>query len=117
MTLLGEVKQAGLLKPDSELRDLDIVMCMTLEWTRDKAKYGIRVEDLVWREYVVAYARQGKIALGKSALSNADELVRDVKSSRRRVGNSTTARWKWRQKVAHLSPHFVVKMLLTDILV
>jgi hypothetical protein len=74
-------------------------MCMTLEWTRGQATHGIRDRDLVWREYVVAYAKKGKIDLNASPLHNTSDLLRSLKHSRKRVGHARTDRWGWRRKV------------------
>jgi hypothetical protein len=90
----------GQLKSDSLLQDLDLVMCMALEWTRSQASHGVRDEDLIWRGYVVGYAKTGKIDLAKSPLQNTSELLTSLKACRRRVGNPRVDRWGWRQKVS-----------------
>jgi hypothetical protein len=75
-------------------------MCIALEWIRSNASNGIRDEDLGWREYVVAYAKRGKIDLAKSPLQNTSELLAGFKACRRRIGKPRVDRWGWRQKVS-----------------
>ena len=100
LTVLNEIQQAEQLRSDSLLEDLGLVMCMALEWARSQAGHGVRNEDLVWREYVVAYAKKGKIDLVKTPLQNASELVTNLKAYRKRVGIPRADRWGWRQKVS-----------------
>ena len=99
LALLNEIDMAGLLKPDTEIHDLGLVMCMALEWTDRREEHEIDRSDLEWRNTVVAYAAKAKIDLNDAPLRNARTLVAGIGKVTALVGNARSGRWKWVRKV------------------
>lgn len=97
LALLNEVDRAGQLKPDSEIRDLALVMIMYLEWADDKPDYGL--EDVKWMKDVVAYAKKGNIDLKATPLYTAKDLVKKHARVAALKGDAKPDRWNWAKKV------------------
>ena len=91
---------AGLLKPDTEIRDLGLVMCMALEWTNRREEHEIDRSDLEWRNTVVAYAAKAKIDLNEAPICNARSLVAGTANVKALPGRAKSGRWKWVRKVS-----------------
>jgi hypothetical protein len=102
LTMLNELDRAGHLKPDSQFRDLSLVMCLALKWA--DSRDALEDEDLVWTGTVVAYAKKGGIDLESTPLRGAKELIECVdENADEDLSNAKADRWAWRKQVFHAS--------------
>jgi hypothetical protein len=102
LTMLDELDRAGHLKPDSQFRDLSLVMCLTHKWadTQD----ALEDEDLAWAGTVVAYAGKSGIDLESTPLRGAKELIESVdENADEDLGKAKADRWARRKQVFHAS--------------
>ncbi|KAK8055629.1 hypothetical protein PG993_000856 [Apiospora rasikravindrae] len=123
LTALNELDKAGLLKADSPIEDLGLVMAVYLEWSSDLGEYGLGEDDEdddedeekpSWRTSVVAYAKKAGIDLGESGVFSANELVSSLEednggSIAPLAGQAKADRWGWKKTLASLkklSPKF-----------
>lgn len=97
--MLNEIERAGLLKHNSEIRDLGLVMCVALKWADCQSRYEIDDSELGWRRHVISYVRKGNIDIAAMPVSDARRLLEDVKRVRKLTGKAKSDRWYWRNKV------------------
>ncbi|KAK7941337.1 uncharacterized protein PG986_013724 [Apiospora aurea] len=117
LTALNELDKAGLLKADSPIKDLGLVMAVYLEWPSDLGDYGFEDDDSGevdaedakpnWRTSVVTYAKKASIDLATSGVFAADELVtsleeKDGASIAPLAGQAKADRWGWEKTLASL---------------
>lgn len=108
LTMLNELDRAGLLKPDSRLKDLPLVMAWYLEWSKDLDGMGFDNGELDWRAQVVAYAKKGQIDLATSGLFGAAERVAALEEEEGEgdegipplEGQAKSDRWGWKKSFA-----------------
>lgn len=99
LVMLNELDQADLLKPDSRIKDLGIVMACYLHWGEAEETYGS--EELSFPEVIIAYAKKAGIVLEhagpyviKEALEKYDHDVDPL------PGKAKADRWSWKKKVS-----------------
>ncbi|KAM0711343.1 hypothetical protein Q7P35_002083 [Cladosporium inversicolor] len=73
LTMFNELDRAGHLKPDSKFQYLGLIMGMALKWSQDQEDYEL--EDIEWRNSVVAYAKKGGIDLADIPLDDVEKLM------------------------------------------
>jgi hypothetical protein len=103
LTMLNELDRTGHLKPDSQFRDLSLVMCLAIKWGNSMQDWCMDESDhLGWRGTIVAYAKKGGIDLAAAPLSDAQELIDSVDyRAEDDLGKAKVDRWGWRKKVFH----------------
>lgn len=87
LTVLHELDLVGALKPDSEYKDLALVIAYYLELCHDLPAYGIEGDCVAWRKEAIAYFHQAKLdpklglastALRLEKLANAKNFDHDT---------------------------------------
>ncbi|EON68928.1 hypothetical protein W97_08186 [Coniosporium apollinis CBS 100218] len=62
LSTLNKLEAASLLKPDGPVKDLELVLCLMLDFC---SGYDVDFEDVVWPHQVVAYANKAGLKLDK----------------------------------------------------
>jgi hypothetical protein len=79
LTTLNELDLAGLLKPDSRIKDLSLVMALALNCLEEMIEIGMESEVAVaWRHGVVAYAQKAGINLKEAAPFGTAETIKKL---------------------------------------
>ncbi|KAK8050732.1 hypothetical protein PG994_012462 [Apiospora phragmitis] len=105
LTALNELDRAGLLKADSPIKDLPLVMAIYLKWSADLDEME---DELSWRPNVIAYAKKAGIDLATSGLFGAGELVSALEEEEESgeiaplSGQAKADRWGWKKTLASL---------------
>ncbi|KAI1141554.1 hypothetical protein F5Y05DRAFT_373042 [Hypoxylon sp. FL0543] len=100
VSALNELDRAKYLKPDSEIKDLGLIISYYLYWA-SILKDQHRIE-LPFRKEVVAYARKAGIDLSVAGCYGTDERVRALEKEVGRIkplsGSVKPDRWEWKKK-------------------
>lgn len=103
VTALNALHIAGLLKADSEIKDIGLILSLYLAWSSDFADFGL--DDFEWRKEAVAYARTAGIDLGAVGCFGVEEQVGTLEDEYGAIGPLQGAakadRWAWKKNVSY----------------
>jgi hypothetical protein len=94
-----------MLKPDSEIKDLGLVVSMILEWSHGLADCGIEEDaDFEWRTEVAAYAKRVGVDLAAvgcyGVKDNVDAVEGEYENLGPLTGPAIPERWYWQNNVS-----------------
>lgn len=100
VSVLNEFDHVKLLKADSEIKDLGLIMTYYLYWVDTLKGRGL---ELPFRKEVVAYAKKAGIDLKDAGLFGTEERVKELEKEVGKVkplsGKAQPDRWDWKKKV------------------
>lgn len=99
LTVLNELDRAKMLKADSEIKDLGLIMTFYLYWVED---LEIPDLELPHRKEVVSYAKKAGIDLSLAGCYGTDEKIKALERAGKIKpisGAPKTDRWDWKRKV------------------
>lgn len=100
VSVLNELDHAKLLKADSDIKDLGLVMTYYLYWVETLKGRGI---ELPSRKEVVGYAKKAGIELKEVGLFGTEERVKELEKEGGKIkalsGRAQPDRFDWKKKV------------------
>lgn len=105
MATLNELDVAGLLKPDTQVKDLGLVISMYIYWSHDLEAYGIDADKAVdWRKDVIGYAKEAGIDLAAAGLFGTEKRLASLEEKYGEMpatkGDGKADRWGWKKAVS-----------------
>lgn len=102
---LNEIDMAGLLKADSRIKDLGLIISLYLHWSDDHEDYGIEEgEDLESRTEILAYAKKAGLDLEATGVYGIAEHVKSLEETHGEIaplaGKAKADRWGWKKAVS-----------------
>lgn len=102
VSVLNEFDQAKLLKADSDIKDLGLVITFYLYWGGDLKERGL---ELPFRKEAIAYAKKAGIDLKEAGCHGTDERVKELEKEnggkiKSLSGKAQADRWDWKKKVS-----------------
>ena len=76
LTMLNRLDLAGKLKPDSDFKDISLVMSLFLEFAHDLSDNMDALDDVPWNQHLVSYAKRNKIKL--SGMAGVENRVAEL---------------------------------------
>lgn len=108
LTMLNELDQAKLLKSDSRIKDLGLVMACYLNWSEVWGEYND--DDLAdWPRKVVAYAKKAGINLENVGVYGVKDILTTIGDVEPLNGNAKADKWGWKKKVSSHGPEVIHK--------
>ncbi|RYP21690.1 hypothetical protein DL767_009206 [Monosporascus sp. MG133] len=102
LAMLNELDLAKLLKADSRIKDLGLVMACYLEWSQVSNEYADDESDVDLPETVVAYAKKAGIELENAGVYGLKEKLSSIEEEKGEIetlsGNAKADRWAWKKK-------------------
>ncbi|KAI2468353.1 hypothetical protein F4781DRAFT_432475 [Annulohypoxylon bovei var. microspora] len=111
LTSLNELDRAKMLKADSDIKDLGLVITFYIYWTYDHRglqNYGI---DLPFRKEAIAYAKKAGVDLKEAGCFDTDGKVKALekelgKPIKPLSGSPKSDRWDWKKKFKKFSKDY-----------
>ncbi|KAH6653074.1 hypothetical protein BKA67DRAFT_568491 [Truncatella angustata] len=102
LATLNELDLAGLLKADSSIKDLSLIISLYIYWSDDLGDMGIEEsEDLKWRVELLAYAKKAKLDLEAAGVYGIGEKIESLEEEYDEIaplaGAAKADRWGWKQ--------------------
>ncbi|KAI1871409.1 uncharacterized protein JN550_004403 [Neoarthrinium moseri] len=102
LATLNEIDKASLLKKDSTIKDLGLVMSLYLQWSNGLGDYGIDGEENIgWRKDVVAYAKKARVDLEANGCFGIGKVVKLLDEEHDGIeplpGAAKADRWGWKK--------------------
>ncbi|KAF3061026.1 hypothetical protein GL218_03102 [Daldinia childiae] len=108
LTVLNELDRAKMLKADSEIKDLGLIMTFYLYWVED---LEIPDLELPYRKEVVSYAKRAGIDLSLAGCYGTDEKIKALERAGKIKpisGAPKTDRWDWKKKFKKFSKEYKI---------
>ncbi|KAI0113214.1 hypothetical protein F4814DRAFT_338994 [Daldinia grandis] len=110
LTVLNELDRAKMLKADSEIKDLGLIMTFYLYWVED---LEIPDLELPYRKEVVGYAKKAGIDLSLAGCYGTDEKIKALERAaggkiKPIPGAPKTDRWDWKKKFKKFSKEYKI---------
>lgn len=110
LTTLNELDKAGLLKADSEVKDLGLVISLYLYWGEQIDEFDGGDEedgdsgDVDWKREAVAYAKRAGVDLVAAGCYGTDERIQSREEEGGEIspleGAAKPDRWGWKKNVS-----------------
>lgn len=104
VTVLNELDQANLLKSDSRIKDLGLVMACFLQWSDIQEEFGATGDEggVDLPKEIIAYAKKAGIDLKNVGLHGIKEKLEQhgYDAVEPLSGNAKADRWAWKKKVS-----------------
>jgi hypothetical protein len=114
LTALHTLDVSGKLTNDSGIRDLGLIMCLYLIWTRIWGE--VDDEELEWRQKVVGYAKKARIDLNQAGCASTKTLLKYFERAKpmTAVPKSMLAdRWGWKRKLSEYRQSYALALDFT----
>ncbi|RYP93357.1 hypothetical protein DL770_000546 [Monosporascus sp. CRB-9-2] len=102
LAMLNELDLAKLLKADSRIKDLGLVMACYLEWSQVSNEYADDESDVDLPETIVAYAKKAGIELENAGVYGLKEKLSSIEEEKGEIealsGNAKADRWAWKKR-------------------
>ncbi|KAI1777109.1 hypothetical protein F4818DRAFT_409176 [Hypoxylon cercidicola] len=109
VSVLNEFDHAKLLKADSDIKDLGLIMTYYLYWIDTLKGRGL---ELPFRKEVVAYAKKAGIDLKEAGLFGTEERVKELEKEVGKIkalsGKAQPDRWDWKKKFRKFSKDYKI---------
>lgn len=107
VTMLNELDLANLLKHNSRIKDLGLVMACYIQWS-DAGESGSE-----FPQQIIAYAKKAGIDLGNVGLYGMKEKLEEYEKVEPLSGNAKADRWAWKKKVSITEVIRLISNILT----
>ncbi|KAF5565734.1 hypothetical protein FPHYL_4135 [Fusarium phyllophilum] len=98
LATIEALKKQDVFKPDSEIRNLGLVLFMFIRWGREQSDYGVEEENWSWIYKIIDLAEEAGIKL--TAPHNFEKDLEDIKDHRdewaQRMGKWNNVKWNYR---------------------
>ena len=107
VTMLNEIDRADLLKADSRIKDLGLVMASYIRWSDSWKEFapGEDEDEMDWPEGVVAYAKKAGIDLENVGVYGVKDRLTEIGTVEPLEGDAKADRWGWKKKVSFTPTH------------
>ena len=107
VAMLNELDRADLLKADSRIRDLGLVMASYIRWSDSWKEFapGEDEDEMDWPEGVVAYAKKAGIDLENVGVYGVKDRLTEIGTVEPLEGDAKADRWGWKKKVSFTPTH------------
>ncbi|KAI2628795.1 hypothetical protein GGR54DRAFT_636509 [Hypoxylon sp. NC1633] len=109
VSVLNELDRTKMLKADSDIKDLGLVISFFLYWLATLEEVGI---ELSYRKEVVAYARKAGLDLKEVGCYGTDERIKALEREFGRIkpfsGSAKPDRWEWKKKFKKFSKDYKI---------
>ncbi|KAI0169029.1 hypothetical protein GGR52DRAFT_574254 [Hypoxylon sp. FL1284] len=107
---LNELDHAKMLKPDSDIKDLGLIMSYYLYWVDTLKGRGL---ELPFRKEVVAYAKKAGVDLKEVGMFGTEERVKELEREMGKIKafsskGSQPDRWDWKKKFRKFSKDYKI---------
>jgi len=111
---LNELDLAGKLKPDSEFKDLALIMSMFLQWGADLEGADLEENnDLIWQKEVLAYSKKAGIDLESSGCHGMRKLLETYGERFDEIealeGAAKSNKWEWKQYFKDFHDEYAIR--------
>lgn len=105
LTALNELDRAKILRTDSDIKDLGLVITFYLYWADEHPRLREHGIELPFKKEAIAYAKKAGIDLKEAGCYGTDEKVRVLEGKRGKPikplqGSPKSDRWEWKKKVS-----------------
>ena len=107
VAMLNELDRADLLKADSRIKDLGLVMASYIRWSDSWKEFapGEDEDEMDWPEGVVAYAKKAGIHLENVGVYGVKDRLTEIGTVEPLEGDAKADRWGWKKKVSFTPTH------------
>ncbi|KAI0887999.1 uncharacterized protein GGS22DRAFT_154775 [Annulohypoxylon maeteangense] len=103
LTTLNELDRAKILKADSDIKDLGLVITFYLYWADEHQRLREQGIELPFRKEVIAYAKKAGVDLKIAGCYGTDAKVQALEKERGKPikplsGSPKSDRWDWKKK-------------------
>lgn len=107
VAMLNELDRADLLKADSRIKDLGLVMASYIRWSDSWKEFapGEDEDEMDWPEGVVAYAKKAGIDLENVGVYGVKDRLTEIGTVEPLEGDAKADRWGWKKKVSFTPTH------------
>ncbi|KAI1078066.1 hypothetical protein F5B20DRAFT_582593 [Whalleya microplaca] len=94
VTVLNELDQAQMLKADSDIKDLGLVIACYLQWIETLNDLGCESD---FRKEAIGYAKKAGIDLKDAGCYGMEQVLGEFGNTKPLAGNAKADRWNWKK--------------------